>query len=783
MYSIKFKLLTITLVLLTCFGAAVALYSSVITSTYQRQRLEGIRKLIELKSERTNKVLAEIERDTIHLATSGLLFYTSQSLDIGELSALDAIRSFPTALGGGFWFEPYAYNENTLRMGIHAFFDKEEGEVRLDFIEDDYDYHSLGWYNEILRKVEEPYKVVWIEPYIDDTTNNFVTTAGAGIFNANGDVLGISIIDWDMDGVLNAITEIKPTENSIVVLYDIAHDYIIANTIPNAGFFSRVTLEDSSRTQLSRIIDSVSGIWQNAYDINVSWVMIDNAEYLSLNQIMDNGWHLLVYAPTDEIFMETDRLNKRFILSLLLTTVAIMCLAHFIALKIIYVPIKKLTSGVTQISLDNLNIQVDDVSNDELGMLARAFNKMTVELQKSIEAYAQAHAEKERIKAELNIAAEIQSSLLPCIFPPFPDRHEFELSAAMYPAKEVGGDFFDFFLVDKNNLAVVIADVSGKGVPAALFMVIAKTLIANKVYACEDPAEVFEAVNKTLCENNEAMMFVTAFMGYYNIPSGRFIFVNAGHNPPLVKKSGNDYVFLTTKPCAILGWKENAVYREEEIILEPGDILYMYTDGVTEAMNAGGDFFTEQRLLDVLNKTDKTTSKELLSEVKKEIDHFSEKTVQADDITMLVLEIKQYGAEMTTIKKLILDANIDNLHKAIDFVNEELKQHHCPSALQNDIDMAVEEIFMNIVHYAYAPESGTVALYVFIEEKEAVIRFEDTGRPYNPLDQADPDLDIAVLNRKIGGLGIFFVHKLMDKIRYVRLDNKNLLTMRKKIKD
>ena len=781
MNSIKTKLLAISLVLLISFGTAFAFYSTVITTTYQRQRLENIRNLIELKAERANKVFTEIERGVIHLSTSGLLFYTAQSIEIGELSALDAIRSFPTALGGGFWFEPYAYNESLLRMGIHAFYDKAEGEVRLDFIEDDYDYHRLNWYREILEKVQEPYQVVWIKPYVDDTTFSLVTTAGAGIFNAYGDLIGISLIDWEMEELINVLSEIKLTDNSIVLLYDFEHDYLIANTLTDTIYFPQVYHEDISRARIPRIIDSVRDSWQSDYNINVSLAMINDIRYLSLSRVIDNGWNLLVYAPIDEIFIETDRLNRQFTLSLLLITIAIVCFVHFIVSKIIYKPIKKLTSSFSQITLDNLDMRVDVFSNDELGLLARAFNKMTADLQESIHAYTKEHAEKERISSELSIAAEIQSSMLPCIFPAFPHRTEFDLYATMHPAKEVGGDFYDFFLVDKNNLAVVIADVSGKGVPAALFMVIAKTLIANKAFSCDSPKEVLQAVNNTLCENNDAAMFVTVFMGYYNIPSGRFVYVNAGHNPPLVKKAGNNYEFLKTEPCIIMGWNENAVYREEEIVLEPGDAIYMYTDGVTEAMNDDREFFTEQRLFEILNNYRGFPVKELLRTIKQEIDNFAEGTEQADEITMLALEIKHYDTTLTAMKELILQADIANLTKAIDFVNEELQRNNCSRLLQGSIDLAVEEIFMNIVNYAYTSKGGNIALYILIVDKEVVIRFEDTGIPYNPLEKADPDLDEALINREIGGLGVFLVQKLMDKLSYKRLENRNILTMRKKI--
>jgi sigma-B regulation protein RsbU (phosphoserine phosphatase) len=372
--------------------------------------------------------------------------------------------------------------------------------------------------------------------------------------------------------------------------------------------------------------------------------------------------------------------------------------------------------------------------------------------------------------------------MLPGIFPPFPDRTEFDLHASMLPAKEVGGDFYDFYFIDKDNLAVVIADVSGKGVPAALFMMITKTLIKNCSF-CKSPKNVLESVNSKLCENNKADMFVTAFMGFYNIPSGRFSFINAGHNPPLVKKHGNGYEFLETEPCFVLAWMKDAKYKEKEIILESGDVLYLYTDGVTEAMNGKKELFGEERLLAALNANRDSPPKDLLSAVKREVDNFSDGTEQADDITMLALKVNgaavyREEAPDNAVKKLEIQASLENLNKALDFINTELEKHECPQDIQEKIEIAVEEIFVNIADYAYSPGIGDAAVFISVTDK-TVIRFEDTGRPYNPLEKAGPDLNKPLMERDIGGLGVFLVKKLMDNVEYSRVDNKNVLVMTK----
>ena len=277
---------------------------------------------------------------------------------------------------------------------------------------------------------------------------------------------------------------------------------------------------------------------------------------------------------------------------------------------------------------------------DEIGALARAIGKMETDIVQYVENLTAVTAEKERIGAELNVATQIQADMLPRIFPAFPERQEFEVYATMNPAKEVGGDFYDFFLVDDDHLAVVIADVSGKGVPAALFMVIAKTLIKNHAQNKETPGDVFTQTNGQLCEGNDAGLFVTAWMGILEISTGKFTYVNAGHNPPLLKRAGGPFEWLKSRPGFVLAGMEGVRYRENTLQLEPGDRLYLYTDGVTEATNGDQELYGEDRLQAALNEAPDLPVEELLPRIKNSIDTFVGDADQFDDITMLGLSYK-----------------------------------------------------------------------------------------------------------------------------------------------
>ncbi len=246
--------------------------------------------------------------------------------------------------------------------------------------------------------------------------------------------------------------------------------------------------------------------------------------------------------------------------------------------------------------------------------------------------------ELDRLDKELKLASDIQTNMLPMVFPPFPERTEFGLYAAMTPAKEVGGDFFDFFLVDKDHLGLVIADVSGKGIPAALFMMVSKTLIKNQLMSGQDPASALERVNQQLCERNSSMMFVTVWLALIEISTGKCLVCNAGHESPAIRRAGGGFELLKYKHGMFIGVRSEATYSNREVELHPGDCVFVYTDGVPEAVNAEDQMFGEKRLVETLNQDAAAGPEELIRRVRGAVDSFAGGAPQFDDITMLCLE-------------------------------------------------------------------------------------------------------------------------------------------------
>lgn len=314
---------------------------------------------------------------------------------------------------------------------------------------------------------------------------------------------------------------------------------------------------------------------------------------------------------------------------------------YFMLKKLVTGKMTHITEELSRITSGNLDVTVDVTGSSEFTSLSGDINK-TVTAMKGYIA-----AEASRIDSDLAFAKSIQHSALPCVFPPYPEMEQyFDIYSAMFTAKEVGGDFYDFYMVDGKRLAFLIADVSGKGIPAAMFMMRAKTVIKSLVSTGAGVDEVFTRANETLCENNEAEMFVTAWLGIIYLSTGKIQFVNAGHNPPAVRRSGGDFEYFRSRAGFVLAGMEGVKYRMGEMQLQPGDEIFLYTDGVTEATDEFNELYGDDRLLKTLNSMQGTSAEKLCREVKNDVDKFVGTAPQFDDITMLSLKFKAlYGAK------------------------------------------------------------------------------------------------------------------------------------------
>ena len=394
-----------------------------------------------------------------------------------------------------------------------------------------------------------------------------------------------------------------------------------------------------------------------------------------------------------------------------------------------------------------------------------------------------AAADEARAK-DMEIAKSIQDSVLPV---PLGESPYFRLSASMTPARDVGGDFYDFFMLDQTHLAFMVADVSGKGVTAALYMMNAKTLLKNAMLALRDPAAAFSQVNAELCRSNTANMFLTAWGGVLDLETGLVTFVNAGHNPPVKvvgrkpedeKPEDHRTEYIMKKSGPVLAFLDGIEYKARTLFLKPGDTLFLYTDGVTEAFDREGELFGEERLADALNAVAEPDPKVSCNVVRMAVAAFAEGVPQADDLTVLAVE---YVSRPNLFVRSF-PPTPDGIEQASCFLDESLEKslNNLPASAAAALHVIVDEITSNIVKHSRA--SGFELDVQFLEESSSVkLIFMDDGEPYDPLSHVDPDTTLPAEERPVGGLGILMVKKMSNSVSYERIRNRNCLTVFKQI--
>ena len=495
-------------------------------------------------------------------------------------------------------------------------------------------------------------------------------------------------------------------------------------------------------------------------------------EYMYVFKFVE-GYCIIAAMPQSEAMFMRDASLYTSIFMQVLIFAALFVFIYILIKRVIINNLNKINNTLGQITEGNLNVTVDVRSNEEFASLSDDINSTVSTLKRYI---AEAAA---RIDKELEYAKQIQLSALPT---DFPENEEYSIYAQMIAAKEVGGDFYDFYKLNDTTVAFLAADVSGKGIPAAMFMMTAKTIIKDLAESGMAVNDIFTKANEKLCENNESGMFVTAWMGILDTATGKLNIANAGHNPPLLKRADGSFEYLKTRAGFVLAGMEGVRYRAVELTLSPGDRIFLYTDGVTEATNAENRLYGEDRLLSFMNQNAAMKGEEILPALKANIDEFVGEAPQFDDITMLMFDFKpQKEGEGMTIRSF--PAKTEVLSDVLGFVDEMLESCDCPMKIQTAVCVAIEEVFVNVAHYAYGDGEGDMVLAIGFEEESRTVSFRmsDKGVPFDPLKRPDPDISLSAEEREIGGLGIFIAKKTMDSISYSYENGENILTMIKKI--
>lgn len=626
------------LILVVTLGTSV-IFSAMLSFNHLRSRA-----LLEQEVARSaqNLALASVNRvESVLVTTARAAENLAHRLetsptDDAELRALmqRLLTINPEIHGTSVSFEPEI---QAGRERLHAPYYYRNGERMLSAqLEDSVNYTLQDWY-QIPRELA---RADWSEPYYDRAGGNtLMATYSVPFYSGSGEnrrIRGIVTVDVSLDQLTQTISAIQVLDTGYAFLVSrngamVTHpvtDYIMNETI----FSLAEAAGDADLREVGRrMLRGESGF--------VPYRGFSGMPArLHFSPIPGAGWSLGIVFPEDELFAGIRTLTFSVaaigVLGILLIALVVVLIARSITR-----PIRELATATRQISEGDFALQLPvNHSRDEVGTLSRAFVAMSLSLQEHIRELVTTTSAKERIEGELSIAHDIQMSILPRMLPPFPNREEFNLFAVIEPAKEVGGDFYDFFQIDDKHLCLVIADVSGKGVPASLFMAVTKTLIKATAKAGLSPADILGRVNDEIAHDNEQSMFVTVFCAILDLRSGVMSYTNAGHNPPVHMPCRGLPVYLPRSPQLVIGAVEGYVYRVETLTMAPGDRLFLYTDGVTEAMAPQDRPYSDERLLELLTAHRQESIHALIDTTVADIRTFADGAPQSDDITLLVIE-------------------------------------------------------------------------------------------------------------------------------------------------
>ena len=624
-------------------------------------------------------------------------------------------------------------------------------------------YERFPWFMDVTK--EE--KIYWSDPYIDKTDDTAVLTCLIPFkFKTEKDFNGLVALTVDLSDIQGNISNFSFYDAGRLILLSHSGLYVAH---PNPTVALKTTIFELAKKLNQPILAEIGKklVTGQSGQITIprSSAVIGEAT-LYYAPIKHIGWSLgLIYAK-NELLKPIHQFQMIIGFSLIICILALLIIINWICHNSTN-QLTTLGNIATKYGKGDFTERFEALPlSTDVEKLAGALSNMRSNLLKYVEKEKKQATEKQKSKSELDIARHIQKSALSVTYP---QSEAFEIATLMIPAQKVGGDFYDFFFIDEHKFAIVIADVSGKGIPAALYMMRALTLIKNISRSKKSLDFVFQHVNQQLCEGNDSCMFVTAFMAVIDLFNGKTKYINAGHTPPVIGTSENPG-FMKVKKNILLGYNPNAELVEEEIKLKPNTHIFLYTDGVTEAENNKKKLYGEKRLLKTYQKTN-GKPKENLEMILKDIKNFAKDTPQSDDITML--DFVFYGFPNNSIT---FSADIGKLGDILTYLKNDMNEHRLSEKAQFNMITASEEIFSNIALYAYhSKESAKVTVQTNLADGIYYISFIDNGKKYNPLNKALPDITTSIKNKSIGGLGILLARKLTDTQSYTYQNKQNIL--------
>ena len=628
-------------------------------------------------------------------------------------------------VGSAVAFEPYYYKDKGRQFSPYTY--KHDGTTTSKQLgTDQYDYHTMEWYTAPMQSGRGH----WSEPYFDEGGGEMMmTTYSLPIHDAKGRSVAI----FTADVSLNWLSEVINARH----IYPSSYNLLLSRTgqimaCPEDSLVMRKSIGQTTAGMADTTVDYINRQMM-AGNSGQATVRDDKGEknYVFFAQ-MDGktGWSMAVVCADREIYHS---------LRWMAVNVSVLMLIGLVLLAFI------------------------------IWRAARSARRLQA-----------VNIEKERMGNELHIASEIQKGMLPKTFPPYPDRDDVEIFGSLVPAKEVGGDLYDFFIRDE-KLFFCIGDVSGKGVPASLVMAVTRSLFRTVSAHESNPERIVTMMNDSMAQMNDTNMFVTLFLGVLDLPTGRLRYCNAGHCPPVL--TGNGVGFIPIKPNLPVGPMPGWEYEGQEILILPQTIIFLYTDGLTEAENAMHGQFGEDRMLEAVKQMDIQNPQTMIEQMTAAVHTFVDDAEQSDDLTMLAIQYTKEQLDVRLARNLLLQNDVGQVPKLTAFVDDVCEAMGFDATTTMKMNLAIEEAVVNVMNYAY-PQGTIGDIHIEAQANDVRLKFiiADNGVPFDPTAQKETDTTLSVEDRPIGGLGIHLVRQLMDSINYERADGKNILTLRKKLK-
>ena len=681
-------------------------------------------------------------------------------------------------------FEPNMFKDNAEKYAPY-YYKTPEGTKYKDLGQNHYEYFKWDWYT-IPHNTNS---TTWTEPYLDKGGGNIImATYSVPFYSGTRD-------NQAFKGVITAdisLTWLKNLVNSVKI-YKTGYAFIVSKE-------GRFIIHPNDQIMMKETISSLAKKYHNPTLIKADREMKQGkSNFLPYKSVLNgkryrlfykslgkSNWSMGVVFLEEELFAGLNKLLWRMLLIGIVGTIGLFIVIILVSKSVIR-PLQKLSVTASEIGAGNFDIEiVDNSGTREIILLENSLKRMQEELKKYIKNLKRMTAANEKIESELCIAHDIQMGMIPKTFPPFPNRTDVDIFATLKPARQVGGDFYDFFFIEKDLLCFSVGDVSDKGIPASLMMATTITLLRAEAKKITRPSDIVRSINQELSKKNDSAMFVTMFLGILNLKTKELNFCNAGHNYPYISKISGEILAFEETHGPPLGVYYNQEYQSNSIYLEHEDSLFIYTDGILEAMNKPGELYGYDRLKSTIAK--KCINKppvECVNQIIEDLAMFTNGAKQSDDITLMAIQVNLSKKQSVVVntKQLILKNKISEIRKIKPLLESVSEEWHLSDTDIFELNLVVEEWVSNIIFYAFKDEKEHEIRISFSYNTNSIsILIIDDGLEFNLTKVPTVGLDKPIEERVPGGLGIHFIKFLVDHIEYTRKDKKNELLLTKKLK-